>query len=208
MFTGLIDAVAEVVDIQLDSNAAFLKLKLPYQSLSLGESIAINGVCLTLLNAQPEAACFNISSETLSLTNLSHLQVGDVVNCERALEAHSRIGGHWVTGHVDTVAQVISLETLGEYVKLLIGRFTETQKLFLIKKGSVTVDGVSLTINELKDTGIELMLIPHTIKHTSFSKLTMGQLVNIEFDYMTRTIAHQLKMMLNDSHFKTFLTQG
>jgi riboflavin synthase len=207
MFTGLVDALGEVVDIRLKTKSAFLKIKLPYTAIVLGESIAINGVCLTVLEFSAGVVSFDVSSETLAITNLGQLQIGDIVNCERALEANARLGGHWVTGHVDTIARVISLESVDDYVKLVIGPFSKSQRLYVIQKGSITVDGVSLTINEISEDHVELMLVPHTIKNTSFSKLKLGQVLNIEFDYMTRTIAHQLKMMLSDAHFKKFLTQ-
>ena len=206
MFTGLIDATAQVLSIEINNQTAFLKLNLPYSSLMVGESIAVNGVCLTLLNAEGACAEFNLSSETLALTHLADLQMGQWVSCERALTTHSRLGGHMVSGHVDKVARVIQLERLGDYVKLVIGPFSENERLFLIKKGSICVDGVSLTINEVLEDGIELMLVPHTIQQTHFAQLTLGQMVNIEFDCMTRTIAHQLKIMLTDEQFKKYLT--
>ncbi|HBB53850.1 MAG TPA: riboflavin synthase [Legionellales bacterium] len=207
MFTGLVDALGEVIEFRRQPKSASLTIKFPYTSVVLGESIAVNGVCLTVMQARRDELSFDVSSETLAITNLGQLQVGDTVNGERALQANARLGGHWVTGHVDTITRVISLESLDEYVKLVIGPFSESQRFYLIKKGSITVDGVSLTINELSEDQIELMLVPHTIQNTCFSKIKLGQVLNIEFDYMTRTIAHQLKMMLNDAHFKKFLTQ-
>lgn len=207
MFTGLVDAFGVVVHFERQEQHAILKLQCPYSQFQLGESIAVNGVCLTLVEFQQQVVTFDISSETLKVTNLGELKIGDRVHCERALEAHSRLGGHVLTGHVDSTAQVISLETQMDYVKLCVGEFSKEERLFLIKKGSIALNGVSLTINAVSATSIELMLVPHTLQQTTFSDLKIGQILNVEFDYMTRIIAQQLKLLLSDSHFTSGLKE-
>ncbi len=207
MFTGLVDGIGEVLEFRMTSEHAHLSLKLPYAAVQAGESIAVNGVCLTALTDSKYQASFDISSETLAVTNLVSLQKGMEVNCERAVLAHTRMGGHVVTGHVDTKASVISLESSDDYVKLCVGHFSKQESLYIIKKGCVALDGVSLTINRFVDGVIELMLVPHTLQNTHFLDLKVGQILNVEFDYMTRTIAHQLQLMLADSDFKKTVMQ-
>lgn len=201
MFTGLVDALGVVVHFESQEHHAVLQLQCPYSHFQLGESIAVNGVCLTLVDFHQQVVTFDISSETLKVTNLGELKIGDRVHCERAMEAGGRLGGHVVTGHVDTTVKVISLETQDDYVKLFVGEFSKEECLFLIKKGSIAINGVSLTINEVNDALISLMLVPHTLQQTTFSDLKIGQILNVEFDYMTRIIAQQLKLLLSDSHF-------
>lgn len=201
MFTGLVDALGQVMAIHHHAHHASLQVKCPYLNFQIGESIAINGVCLTLVEFQQQTASFDISPETLKVTNLGQLQIGDRVHCERALQANARLGGHVVTGHVDTTVKVISLETQDDYVKLCVGEFAKEECLFLIKKGCIALNGVSLTINEVFGSSIALMLVPHTLQQTTFSELKIGQMLNVEFDYMTRTIAQQLKLLLSESDF-------
>ncbi len=114
------------------------------------------------------------------------MKIGDTVHCERAIEAGGRLGGHVVTGHVDTTVKVISLETQDDYVKLCVGEFAKEERLFLVKKGCIALNGVSLTINVVSGASISLMLVPHTLQQTTFSDLKIGQVLNVEFDYMTR----------------------
>lgn len=201
MFTGLVDALGEVVYFEPQEHHAILKLQCPYSQFQLGESIAVNGVCLTVVEFHQQVVTFNISSETILVSHLGQLQVGDRVHCERAMQAGGRWGGHVVTGHVDTTVEVISFETQDDYVKLCVGDFSKEERIFLIKKGSIALNGVSLTINDVIGASIELMLVPHTLRQTTFSDLKIGQILNVEFDYMTRTIAQQLKILISDSDF-------
>lgn len=195
MFTGLIETTGQLIANQDKGYANRLSIATRLNQLELGESIAVNGVCLTLLPQEaPNVVHFDVSPETLKLTTLGTLQEGDVVNLERAMLASARFGGHYVSGHVDTTAQVHSIETIGDYVQLELSGFDKQAGLYLITKGSITVDGVSLTINAVMEQKIQLMLVPHTLLHTSFNVLEVGQRVNIEFDYFTRIVAHQLQL--------------
>ena len=197
MFTGIIEAQAIVNINQIDHFGRRLVIETAYPEIVIGESIAVNGVCLTAIAQSAYQASFDVSPETLAKTNLSLLQVGDVVHLEKAALAQTRMGGHYVSGHVDTIIAVSALEKLDDYVKLRVGHFSEKEMLYLVEKGSITLNGVSLTINALHERQIELMLVPHTLKATNFAKLAIGQQLNVEFDYLTRIIAHQLELMRN-----------
>ena len=192
MFTGLIEKQGQVLG-NIDngcSNRLIISASLDH--VQAGESISVNGVCLTLLPETSDELHFDVSPETLKVTNLAHLVAGDCVNLERAMYASTRFGGHYVSAHVDTIAQVHSILPIGEYLELELSGFSMHSMLYLIPKGSITVDGVSLTINSVINQNIKLMLVPHTLLHTSLRFLVLGQKVNIEFDYLTRIVAHQL----------------
>ena len=192
MFTGLIETKGEVVANTPGNGANHLLIKAPLSSLQTGESIAINGVCLTLLPGSEQHLSFDVSPETLKLTTLGHLISGNSVNIERAMLATARYGGHFVSGHVDTTACLQSVIPMGEFIEITIGQFTMPAEAFLVPKGCITLDGISLTINEVMNGCIKVMLVPHTLAITTFGQLQVGQRVNVEFDYLTRVIVHQL----------------
>ncbi|MGL5743366.1 MAG: riboflavin synthase [Legionella sp.] len=194
MFTGIIEQKGKVVSNSTHDLAKRLVIASTFDQLHIGESIAINGVCLTLLPSQESQLIFDVSPETLNRTTLGHLQPGDEVNLERAMLASTRFGGHYVSGHVDAMAQVQSVKQIHEFVEIELGGFDTHALLYLIPKGSITVEGVSLTINSVKHQSIQLMLVPHTLLNTTFNSLNPGQTVNIEFDYLTRIVAHQLQV--------------
>ncbi len=193
MFTGIIEDVAQVYDVEIKDLGARLIITSKFINLLVGESISVNGVCLTVL---PEFHLgrlqFDLSPETLERTNLGKLEKGDVVNLERAMLASARFGGHYVSGHVDTICHIQDLQQLDAYLQITLSGFDKSSFRYLLPKGSITVDGVSLTINKVCDPLISLMLIPHTLKHTTFQHLQIGQQLNVEFDYFARIVAHQL----------------
>ena len=194
MFTGLIEKCGEVIANQKGDVANQLIIKAPFDHLQLGESIAVNGVCLTLISAENDQLAFDVSPETLKLTTLGELCVGDYVNIERAMLATTRFGGHYVSGHVDTTASVVSIGALGDFIEMKVGGFAN-DKRYLLPKGSITLDGVSLTINAVEKASITLMLVPHTLAVTTLGQMQIGQSINVEFDYLTRVVAHQIEMM-------------
>lgn len=194
MFTGLIEKKGLVKAVCYAENACRLSIAVDFETLQSGESIAVNGVCLTSLSTSSTALEFDVSAETLRLTALGDLSVGDEVNLERAMLASSRFGGHYVSGHVDTTAIVQGIDVMGEYTQIELSGFNPEAMLYLIPKGSITVSGVSLTINSVVKQGIQFMLVPHTLGHTTLGLLKLGQRVNIEFDYLTQIIAHQLQL--------------
>ncbi|MFY7697339.1 MAG: riboflavin synthase [Legionella sp.] len=195
MFTGLIEQMGEVISNEYGNAANRLCIRANFLDLQAGESIAVNGVCLTLLPDFTDRLAFDVSPETLRLTTLSLLKPGSPVNLERAMLAHSRFGGHYVSGHVDAQCLVDSSMMVGDYLEWQLTGFSNQQTHYLIPKGSITVDGVSLTINQVNNNLVKLMLVPHTLKHTTLGQRKVGDLVNIEFDYLTRIIAHQLEII-------------
>jgi riboflavin synthase len=208
MFTGLIEQQGEVLANipqihgpepmcdQSDFRSNRLVIKSPFKQLAPGESIAVNGVCLTLLpeHAESEQLSFDLSPETLDLTTLGQLNVGDKVNLERAILATTRFSGHYVSGHVDTTAYLKSMTFAGECREITIGHFAISASMYLFPKGSITLDGVSLTINEVSADLIKLMLVPHTLAQTTLGQVKIGQGFNVEFDYLAKIVAHQLKV--------------
>lgn len=196
MFTGIIEWQGQVVSNNVQGHARRLIIQTPIQSPVTGESISVNGVCLTLLPDCREYCVFDVSPETLSITTLGDLKPGDCVNLERAMLATSRFGGHYVSGHIDTSAAIKTRKDLGEYLQMVVGGFSECDMMYLLPKGSITLDGVSLTINTVFDDALEVMLVPHTLACTTLGQKQVGQRLNVEFDYMTRIVAHQLNTML------------
>ncbi|MBA3537907.1 MAG: riboflavin synthase [Tatlockia sp.] len=194
MFTGIVDAQGEVLINRSGQIANRLEIKTEYQQLSIGESISVNGVCLTLVSESKDRLIFDVSPETLHLTNLGQLKTGDKVNLERAMLATARFGGHYVSGHVDTTACLKAKSILGDYVEMIVSDFAMAASLYLLPKGSISLDGVSLTINAVSDGDIKLMLVPHTLAQTTLGHLEIGKRLNVEFDYLTRIVAHQLQV--------------
>jgi len=194
VFTGLIERKAKVITHLDKGSSSRLVIAADFDKLQTGESIAVNGVCLTLLPSEAGELIFDISPETRNVTTLNHLSSGNWVNLERAMFASTRFGGHYVSGHVDTTAHINSVQTIDEYIEMELTGFNASAMLYLIPKGSITVDGVSLTINSAINQNVTLMLVPHTLSQTTLGQLKVGQRVNIEFDYLTRVVAHQLQI--------------
>jgi riboflavin synthase len=194
MFTGIIEALGTVLSNEHLNGANRLIISSEYTHLQVGESIAVNGVCLTVLPSEINQLHFDVSPETLQCTTLGGLMEGATVNLERAMLASTRFGGHYVSGHVDAMAQVHHFKQINEFIEFELSGFTAKAMFYLIPKGSITVEGVSLTINEVSEQGIKLMLVPHTLEKTTLGLLQIGQNVNIEFDYLTRIVAHQLEI--------------
>ena len=191
MFTGLIQSKAQIQSVTFLSSGLRLSIVPDLQSdWSLGESIAINGVCLTLTSYDGKELQFDLSPETLQKTTAGDWKSGDTVNFERALKVGDSLGGHWVQGHIDGVAVVRGTLTEGKFWKVLVEiphEFTSS----LIPKGSITIDGVSLTINsvDFKNSVIELQLIPETLLRTNLSELKINSRVNFEIDLIVKTIS-------------------
>ncbi len=197
MFTGLIETKGVVTAHHRSKIGHRLFIEAPFHDLMAGESIAVNGICLTLLPHSKPVLAFDLSPETLKLTTLESLNSGDFVNIERAMMATTRFGGHYVSGHVDTTACLLSKTKMEEYTEITVGDFAKSSKPFLLPKGSISLDGISLTINEVANGSIKIMLVPHTLSVTTFSHLKVGQRLNVEYDYLTRIVAHQLESLIN-----------
>lgn len=200
MFTGIIQSVGHIQSLQKTGGDVRLSIEvngLPMQDVELGESIAVSGVCLTVVAFDANYFAADVSNETLSRTTLGKLIVGDRVNLERALMASSRIGGHWVSGHVDGVA---SVQSIVEDARSQRWRFSADENLlrYIAEKGSVAVNGVSLTVNQADFEGFEVNLVPHTIEHTNFSTLSKNSPVNIEVDLMARYVERLMQFNVEE----------
>jgi riboflavin synthase len=200
MFTGLVEALGWVVQVVDEGPGRRLTLAWPDRSeagppiVELGESVAINGCCLTVV-ATAKSGAFDVQAgpETLLRTNLGSLIVGDPVNLERALRAGDRLGGHFVQGHVDTTAVLRERRPEGEW-QFLAFTIDPAWTPLMVPKGSIAVDGVSLTLVEVVPDAFSVMLIPHTLAATTLGSLTTGARVNIEADMLAKHVAKLLNV--------------
>jgi riboflavin synthase len=194
MFTGLIEDLGTLRDIRSGADQAVLSIGtvLPMAELALGESIAINGVCLTVIRFAEGTFSADVSPETLDRTTLGRLSVGARVNLERALRLSDRLGGHLVTGHVDGLARIVERRQDGNAWRF---RFQGDADLCrqLVDKGSVAVDGISLTVNEVQDDSFSLAVIPHTLGMTTLQERKVGDEVNVETDLIGKYVARFLQ---------------
>ncbi len=190
MFTGIIVEMGVIKSVKKLAGKTVLSLKAKevVPSIKLGDSISVNGVCLTLINLQNQELSFDLSDETLHSTNLGSLATGDFVNIEPSLTPHSKIGGHFVTGHVDTVGTIRSKVKLGDMLKIEI-EVPQHIMNFIVEKGSVAVDGVSLTVVDVFKNSFTLVIIPHTAKVTTLGLKGPGDTVNIEADILGKYVA-------------------
>ena len=194
MFTGLVQGVGHLAARTARGGDARLRIAigtLPLADAQLGESIAVNGVCLTVVAFDGTAFEADASNETLALTTLGVLPIDAPLNLERALRASDRLGGHLVSGHVDGVGKVLAIEPDARAQRW---RFAAPQPLlrYIAKKGSICVDGTSLTVNEVDEHGFEVALVPHTVAHTAFQATRAGDPVNIEVDQVARYVERLL----------------
>jgi len=189
MFTGLVEATGTVRSLELLGEQARLTVEVPFASeLADGESVAVNGCCLTVTGSDEQTASFDVLKQTLDVTSLGELSEGRLVNLERAMLAGGRFGGHFVQGHVDTVGTILDLSPSGQDHRLEIALPEEIQQL-CIDKGSLAIDGISLTIAELKESSAVFWIIPHTMELTRLSDATVGQKVNLEADVIAKHVA-------------------
>jgi len=189
MFTGLIEEVGKVENINNSYKDMKLTIKADkvLENTNIGDSIAVNGVCLTVTNIQNKNITFDVSNETLNRSNLRFLKIGDYINLERALRLSDRLGGHIVQGHVDTIGKIVSIKNFGNHTELII-EIPEDYKYFVIEKGSIAIDGISLTINYIQNNKISINIIPHTYQNTNLKYRKVGDFVNIEFDILGKYV--------------------
>lgn len=188
MFTGLVEAVGKVRALISTEGGVRLELEIPFSNeLALGDSVATNGCCLTVAELLNGGAAFDLLAQTMKVTGLGDLAVGDTVNLERALRADSRLGGHFVQGHVDTTAKIIALEPVGDDYRYEVALPADFAR-YLIEKGSIAVDGISLTAAEVNDNAgsFTCWITPHTKAVTNLSQRAAGQRVNLEFDLLAK----------------------
>jgi riboflavin synthase len=194
MFTGLVEGVGSLAARDTRGGDARLRIAagtLPFDGVRLGESIAVNGVCLTVAAFDDDGFEADASNETLALTTLGALPVGAALNLERAMRPDDRLGGHLVSGHVDGVGRVLRIEPDARAQRWA---FAAPRPLlrYIAQKGSVCVDGVSLTVNAVDAAGFEVALVPHTVAHTAFAGTAVGDAVNLEVDLVARYVERLL----------------
>ena len=195
MFTGIIEAVGTVRDVAARGGDARLEVEtgaLDMSDVRLGDSIAVNGVCLTVVEQGDHWFAADVSGETLALTSIGGLTAGSRVNLEKAMSAGARFGGHMVSGHVDGLATVLSRHSDGRSERFRIEAPAGLAR-YIAFKGSVTIDGTSLTVNRVDGSEFELNIIPHTLEHTVFADYGPGSRVNIEVDIIARYLERLLQ---------------
>ena len=189
MFSGIIEEVGVVSDITdlTSSKKISVGCQKVIDGVATGDSISINGVCLTVVDINKTGFRADIVKETLYKTNLDSLEVGSKVNLERSLQYNQRVGGHLVQGHIDTTGKIVDVNKTDEWTEIFI-ELDEYFKKYCIYKGSISIDGTSLTIADIDKNKIKVALIPHTLEHTISSGYSKGQSVNIETDMNAKYI--------------------
>ena len=192
MFTGLVESTGRIRAMENRGEQARLVVEIPFAAeLEEGESVAVNGVCLTAVEHDAASACFDVLRQTLAVTSLGALVEGSQVNLERALRAGDRFGGHFVQGHVDGTGIIEQLEPSGQDHRLAI-RLPADLTRFCIDKGSLCIDGISLTIAEISDDLATFWIIPHTYERTNLRQRRTGDRVNLEADVIAKHVAKLL----------------
>ena len=188
MFTGIIENMAEVVDVKTNKNNLDILFKSPLlPELKVDQSISHNGVCLTVADITKETYLVNVVKETIDKSNFSSLKVGDMVNIERSMMINDRLDGHIVQGHVDQIAECISIdENGGSYVMTFIYKKSNN---VTVEKGSICVNGISLTVCNSQENSFSVAIIPYTWENTNLKKIKIGDTVNLEFDIVGKYIA-------------------
>lgn len=196
MFTGIVEEMGVVRGIAGSGATRRLEISASttLEGSELGASVAVNGVCLTVVERKPDGLVFDIGPETLERTALSRLTVGDRINLERPLRLGATLGGHLVLGHVDGVAVVTGVTRVESTARVRFALPGHELAPLLVAKGSVAVDGVSLTVAALDDRGFEVMLIPHTLEATNLGRLEDGNAVNIETDVIGKYVLRSLAL--------------
>jgi riboflavin synthase len=192
MFTGLVEAIGKIERVERRAKDSRIRVHaghLPLARVRIGDSICVQGACLTVVAKRGKVLQFDVSQETLACT--TGLDKPGAVNLERSLRLGDPLGGHMVTGHVDAIGQVISFDSIGESILLRLSVPRE-QMRYVARKGSISVDGVSLTVNRVRGGAIDINLIPHTLKATTLARLAAGANVNLEVDLVARYVERML----------------
>jgi riboflavin synthase len=197
MFTGIVEELGTVEALERHKSAARLSIRCArvLSDLTMGASIAVNGVCLTAVDIRPDGFSADLAPETLDRSNLGNLRLGELVNLERPLSLQARLSGHIVQGHVDGTGTLETLRELGDGNWELMVRVPRDLDRFLVYKGSITIDGISLTIASLENGRVKVAIIPHTYEVTNVSARKPGDPVNIECDVLAKHVARLLEAM-------------
>lgn len=188
MFTGIISAIGEIAELEHRQGDVRISIHAPelgFDDVRLGDSIACNGVCLTAVELIANGFIADVSVETLSLTTIEHWDLNSRINLEKAMQASDRFGGHIVSGHVDGIGEVVSLHEDARSWRFTI-KAPDNLAKYIAQKGSITVDGTSLTVNVVNGSEFELNIVPHTMIHTVISDYQIGTKVNLEVDLIAR----------------------
>ncbi len=196
MFTGIIEEIGKIVTIT--NKSISLQAKKVLEGTKIGDSIAVNGVCLTVTNFVKDGFIADVSPETFNVTSLCKFKVGMAVNLERAVSVNGRFGGHIVSGHVDGTGIVKSFTKNGEFYNLVI-ELDKKEEKYVVKKGSITINGISLTVAEQNSNSIMVAVIPHTVENTSLKEIKNGDIVNIETDILAKYVEKFLSTRDNRS---------
>ncbi|MGY3870613.1 riboflavin synthase [Aeromonas crassostreae] len=195
MFTGIIEAMGTLTELRRQGEDVVLTVEAPgldFSDVKLGDSIATNGVCLTVVALGDKRYSADVSLETLSRTGFAQAKVGDRVNLEKALTPSSRLGGHLVSGHVDGMGQVMSRQSCGRAIEYWI-KAPGSLSRYIAEKGSIAVDGISLTVNAVKGDAFLLTIVPHTAEETTIARWKPGHRVNLEVDQVARYLERLLQ---------------
>lgn len=200
MFTGIIQAIKPIVDILEKEKRKILVIKLDefIEGLAHGASVAVNGVCLTVADVKNGCAYFDVIPETLNKTTLGQLEKQDKVNIERAAKVGDELGGHWVLGHVDGVAKVLKIEHEQSHYKVWFSLLNKALAIYLVSKGSITIDGVSLTLVDIEKEKFSVCLIPETLKLTTLGEKQAGDNINVECDYLAKLMVDRVKQFYSN----------
>jgi riboflavin synthase len=194
LFTGLVEALGEITEVKPTPGGFRLRLSTALAAeLANGDSLAVNGVCLTVVAGDPYAVHVDVSPETLRVTTIGALRRGSIVNLERPLRADARVGGHFVQGHVDGTATVEDVRQDGDSYWLTI-IFPAGLAAFIVRKGSIAVNGVSLTVAGVDERRLDVQIIPYTWAHTNFHALKAGEAVNLECDILGKYVARAVEL--------------
>ena len=196
MFTGIVESLGKVTKIVNGADSAQLTIESPgfFSDIKLGDSISVNGCCLTVVTNTPDAFTVDVMKQTLAITNMGKLAEGDVVNLEKAMLVTDRLGGHIVQGHVDALAQVAAINEGADWYEIIVSVSTNYLK-YIQPQGSITLNGVSLTVAKLDDakSEVSVWLIPETLKRTNLGQLRAGNQVNLEVDVLAKYVERILK---------------
>ena len=196
MFTGIITDVGEILSIDLDNGKIKISSKFNHNDIDIGASICCSGICLTVVEKDKyknySYFCFEVSQETISCTSVKFWKKNTKINLEKSLRFGDEVGGHLVTGHIDCLGEIVSINKSKNSNVFKI-KYPKEYKRYVASKGSICLDGISLTVNEVFDDFFSVNIIPHTEENTSWSKISKGDSINIEFDVLARYVASQLE---------------
>lgn len=201
MFTGLIEEIGTIQDIRFKNNTATITISANKILLDaqIGDSISVNGACQTITNLTKTSFTVFASSETLNITNFKSYKIGTNVNLERAMSMSERLGGHIVTGHIDSLCKLVTQKHQGDAIEYIF-EFDSSLRNQIVKKGSVSLNGISLTVANINDNTFSIVIIPHTLKNTTLQYIKIGEFVNLETDILGKYVEKYLSSNNNNSN--------